>query len=160
MSKFGVAQLECHSTLLSTSTLPPSHTPPLPSSAALSACSIARSYFACRKVAPKCCRCLSSSARCCRVALSPCRIVAWLVGILNNLPQACKFPLKMPPPSKRSASKTQLGVYLIFHMPPQLLQHTARRGAQTCRSCCTAELCQLPTQVVARPILEELQVAK
>lgn len=99
MSKFGVALQ-----------LPPTTSPPTPllhslSPLQLSACSIVRSYFACRKVAPKCCLSLpvvvlqlpspafAAIAACRRVALSHCRLAAWLVGILNNLPHACKFPL-------------------------------------------------------------------
>lgn len=97
MSKFGVALQ-----------LPPTTSPPFSLSLSplqLSACSIVRSYFACRKVAPKCCLSLpvvvlqlpspafAAIAACRRVALSHCRLAAWLVGILNNLPHACKFPL-------------------------------------------------------------------
>ncbi|KAL7730352.1 hypothetical protein ACLKA6_016593 [Drosophila palustris] len=47
-----------------------------------------------------------------------------LVGILNNLPHACKFPLSLSltlPLFVDATRKALLGVYLIFHMPPQLL---------------------------------------
>lgn len=116
---------ECQSMLHTP--LPPVLPTPLPP-LALSACSIVRSYFACRKVAPKCCRCLSSSAGCQCRPVSHCRLASWDSKQLATL--LATWPLQQAGPGsrcrRRHRSRAQLGVYLIFHMPPQLLQHTAR----------------------------------
>jgi len=88
----------------------------------LSACSIVRSYFAFAA------KWHQNAVVACRLPVVAVAVSSvWLV--LNNLPHASKLELW----SCGSMDLALLGVYLIFHMPPQLLrQLTAAAAAAIC----------------------------
>lgn len=71
------------------------------------------------------------------VALSHCRLAAWLVGILNNLPHACKFPPRPLHRRVRAASPT----WSLSHIShAAAITAAAAHGAvaaaaTTCHSC-------------------------
>lgn len=168
MSKFGVALQ-----------LPPTTSTPLPhhslSPLQLSACSIVRSYFACRKVAPKCCLSLpvvvlqlpspafAAIAARRRVALSLSCLASWDSKQLATCLQvsACAAlgtgRLPRPPPSKSARSKPYLEFISYFTCRRNYCcSSSRRRSASSSGYLPQLWQCQLPTQVAWPQQLAEL----